>query len=60
MKACSTGHVSMRHSTNPGRYLLSYSRSPELVQADAIFEFTLDSEPMPRNETLRDGQSTRR
>ena len=40
------GHVSMRHPTNPERYLLSYSRSPELVQADDIFEFTLDSEPI--------------
>ena len=40
------GHVSMRHPTDPGRYLMCYSRSPELVQADDILEFTLDSAPI--------------
>ena len=39
------GHVSVRHPDDPGRYLLSRSRGPELVQADDILEFTLDSEP---------------
>ena len=34
------GHVSMRHPTDPGRYLLSRSRAPELVQPDDILEFT--------------------
>jgi ribulose-5-phosphate 4-epimerase/fuculose-1-phosphate aldolase len=38
------GHVSMRHPTEPGRYLLSRSRAPELVQPDDILEFTLDSQ----------------
>ena len=38
------GHVSMRHPTDPGRYLLSRSRSPELVQPEDIHEYTLDSE----------------
>ncbi len=38
------GHVTMRHPTNPGRYLMSCSRSPELVQPEDIQEFTLDSE----------------
>ena len=38
------GHVSMRHPSDPGRYLLSHSRSPELVTADDIVEFTLDGE----------------
>ena len=37
------GHVSMRHPADPGRYLLSRSRAPELVQPDDIHEFTLDS-----------------
>jgi ribulose-5-phosphate 4-epimerase/fuculose-1-phosphate aldolase len=37
------GHVTMRHPTDPGRYLMSYSRGPELVQAEDILEFTLDS-----------------
>src|SRR4249920_3884689 len=40
------GHVSMRHPTDPGRYFLSRSRAPELVQPDDILEFTLDSQPV--------------
>src|SRR6188474_1122039 len=40
------GHVSMRHPTDSGRYLLSRSRAPELVQPDDILEFTLDSQPV--------------
>jgi len=40
------GHVSMRHPTDPGRYLLSRSRGPELVEPDDILEFTLDSKPV--------------
>jgi HCOMODA/2-hydroxy-3-carboxy-muconic semialdehyde decarboxylase len=40
------GHVSMRHPTDPGRYLLSRSRGPELVEPDDILEFTLDSHPV--------------
>jgi ribulose-5-phosphate 4-epimerase/fuculose-1-phosphate aldolase len=40
------GHVSMRHPTDPGRYLLSRSRSPGLVEAADILEFTLDSDPV--------------
>jgi len=40
------GHVSLRHPTDPGRYLMCYSRSPELVQAEDILEFTLDSAPV--------------
>ncbi|MDB5601399.1 MAG: ribulose-5-phosphate 4-epimerase-like epimerase or aldolase [Xanthobacteraceae bacterium] len=40
------GHVSMRHPTDPNRYLLSRSRSPELVEPDDIYEFTLDSQPV--------------
>jgi HCOMODA/2-hydroxy-3-carboxy-muconic semialdehyde decarboxylase len=40
------GHVSMRHPTDPGRYLIARSRGPELVQAGDILEFTLDSAPV--------------
>jgi len=40
------GHVSVRHPTDPGRYLLSRSRSPALIEPDDILEFTLDSEPV--------------
>ena len=40
------GHVSMRHPTKPDRYLISRSRSPEVVEAADIYEYTLDSEPV--------------
>ena len=32
--------------TDPGRYLLSRSRSPGVIEADDILEYTLDSEPV--------------
>ena len=38
------GHVTMRHPTDPNRYLMSRSRGPELVQPEDIQEFTLDSQ----------------
>jgi ribulose-5-phosphate 4-epimerase/fuculose-1-phosphate aldolase len=40
------GHVSMRHPGRPDRYLLSRSRSPELVEPADLVELTLDSEPV--------------
>ena len=40
------GHVSVRHPTDPGRYLLSRSRSPAVIEPDDILEFTLDSAPV--------------
>ena len=40
------GHVSMRHPTNPKRYLLSRSRAPELVEPDDFIEYDLDSQPL--------------
>ena len=36
------GHVSIRHPEHPDRYLLSQSRSPELVTLDDIVEYSLD------------------
>ena len=39
------GHVSMRHPDNPGRYLLSRSRAPELVKPDDFIEYDLNSQP---------------
>ena len=42
------GHVSVRHPTDPGRYLLSRSRSPLLVEPDDIIEYKLDSKPVKR------------
>ncbi len=40
------GHVSVRHPHKPGHYLLARSRSPELVTAEDIMEFTLLGEPV--------------
>ena len=40
------GHVSARHPRDPGRYLLSRSRAPELVEPGDILEYTLDSAPV--------------
>ena len=40
------GHVSIRHPHDPTKYLLSRARSPELVEADDILEFSLDGEPV--------------
>jgi ribulose-5-phosphate 4-epimerase/fuculose-1-phosphate aldolase len=45
------GHVSMRHPNNPKRFILSRSRSPELVEAGDIMEFTLDGTVI--NDDLR-------
>ena len=50
------GHVSMRHPIDPGRYLLSRSRAPELVQPDDILEFTLDSQPTKATEVRLYGE----
>jgi len=40
------GHVSVRHPTDPRRYLLPRSRSPGLIEPADVLEFTLDSEPV--------------
>ncbi len=40
------GHISVRHPEDRNRYLLSRSRSPELVEPGDLYEFTLDSEPV--------------
>jgi ribulose-5-phosphate 4-epimerase/fuculose-1-phosphate aldolase len=40
------GHVSIRDPDDAGRYLLSRSRSPELVEPDDVLEFDLDSQPV--------------
>lgn len=37
------GHVSVRHPENPDRYFLSRSLAPELVTAEDIVEFDLES-----------------
>ena len=40
------GHVSVRHPENPGRYLLSRSRAPELVEPSDVLEYDLESRPV--------------
>ena len=40
------GHISVRHPDNPDCYLLSQSRSPDLVSEDDIMEYDLDSNPL--------------
>ncbi len=50
------GHVTMRHPTDPGRYLMSRSRAPELVQPDDILEFTLDSRPIKQTDVRLYGE----
>jgi ribulose-5-phosphate 4-epimerase/fuculose-1-phosphate aldolase len=40
------GHISVRHPGRADRYLLSCSRSPELVKAADIMEFELDGTPV--------------
>ena len=40
------GHVSVRHDRDPNRYLLSRALAPELVSAEDIMEFDLDSRPV--------------
>jgi len=47
------GHVSARHNLDPNRYLLARSVAPELVTAEDILEFDLDSVPVdPRGRKL--------
>jgi ribulose-5-phosphate 4-epimerase/fuculose-1-phosphate aldolase len=47
------GHVSLRHPSDPERYLLPRSRSPQLIEPADVLEFTLDSEPVkPATEKL--------
>ena len=40
------GHVSIRHPEHPGRYILSQSRAPELVDTPDLMEYTLEGEPL--------------
>jgi HCOMODA/2-hydroxy-3-carboxy-muconic semialdehyde decarboxylase len=50
------GHISLRHPTDPGRYLLSRSRSPELVEPADILEFSLDSKQLTKTDLLPYGE----
>ena len=47
------GHVSVRHETDPARFLLARSMAPGLVTADDILEFDIDGNALePRGRTL--------
>jgi ribulose-5-phosphate 4-epimerase/fuculose-1-phosphate aldolase len=50
------GHISVRHPSDPGRYLLSRSRSPELVEPADILEFILDSRLVTPGDVLPYGE----
>src|SRR5258707_10352313 len=43
------GHVSMRHPSAPGRYLMARSIAPALVTPADIIEYDLDSNPCNAN-----------
>ena len=47
------GHVSVRHPDHPDRYIMAWSRSPELVEDEDLLEFQLDGTPVqPTDKTL--------
>ncbi|MFM9886928.1 MAG: class II aldolase/adducin family protein [Burkholderiales bacterium] len=46
------GHISARHDKDPNRYLMSCSRAPEIVKADDILEFDLDSNALNNRRGL--------
>ena len=43
------GHVSIRHPTNPNRYLMSRSVAPALMTVSDVIEYDLDSNPIDAN-----------
>lgn len=47
-----SGHVSLRHPDNQERFLISRSRSPELVDLDDIVEMTLDGRAIDDSRAL--------
>ena len=44
------GHVSVRHPTDPNRYLMARSLAPALIAAADILEFDLASRPVKPTE----------
>lgn len=47
------GHVSVRHPTDPNRFLMSRSLAPALVKAEDIMEFDRDGNPVdPRGRAV--------
>jgi ribulose-5-phosphate 4-epimerase/fuculose-1-phosphate aldolase len=45
----SFGHVSVRHPGDRERYLLSWARAPEMIEAEDIVEFRLDGDGIDLN-----------
>jgi ribulose-5-phosphate 4-epimerase/fuculose-1-phosphate aldolase len=43
------GHVSVRHDSNPNRFLLARSMAPALVKPEDIYEYDLDGNPVAGN-----------
>lgn len=50
------GHISVRHPDKPGHYLLSRSRSPELVEPGDILELDIDSNVVTPGNILPYGE----
>ena len=50
------GHISVRHPEKPDRYLLSRSRSPELVEPGDILELDIDSNVVTPGNILPYGE----
>ncbi|MCC6889448.1 MAG: class II aldolase/adducin family protein [Hyphomicrobiales bacterium] len=50
------GHISVRHPTRSGHYLLSRSRSPELVEPTDILELDVDSKVVTPGNILPYGE----
>ena len=50
------GHISVRHPDKPDHYLLSRSRSPELVEPGDILELDIDSEVVTPGDILPYGE----
>jgi HCOMODA/2-hydroxy-3-carboxy-muconic semialdehyde decarboxylase len=50
------GHISVRHPDDPARYLLSRSRSPELIEPADVLEFDLDSKLLTPGDFLPYGE----
>jgi HCOMODA/2-hydroxy-3-carboxy-muconic semialdehyde decarboxylase len=44
------GHISIRHPSDPNRYLMARAIAPGLVSASDIMEFDLDSNPADRHD----------
>jgi ribulose-5-phosphate 4-epimerase/fuculose-1-phosphate aldolase len=44
------GHVSLRHPLDPKRFLLSCSRSPEMVEAADVLEFDLEGKALAEDK----------